>query len=189
MSLKKTLFFLFFLLLSLLTQAQKETVITGRVTEKGANSGIPFVNIYFKGSFIGTVTDFEGNYSIITTSPKDSIYVSLIGYKSKAKPVKKGQTQAINFQLSPEALNLTTVEVRPGINPAIRIIKNAQKNKDKYNRDKLKSVQYTSYTKQEADVDNVTDKMRKWRLFKGFTKMWDSLDILAGEDSKANPKA
>ena len=186
MSLKKTLFFLFFLLLSLLTQAQKETVITGRVTEKGANSGIPFVNIYFKGSFIGTVTDFEGNYSIITTSPKDSIYVSLIGYKSKAKPVKKGQTQAINFQLSPEALNLTTVEVRPGINPAIRIIKNAQKNKDKYNRDKLKSVQYTSYTKQEADVDNVTDKMRKWRLFKGFTKMWDSLDILAGEDSKAN---
>ncbi|MGZ4116805.1 MAG: DUF5686 family protein [Bacteroidia bacterium] len=186
MFLKKVIYLLSFLLLSLSMQAQQETVITGRVTEKGANSGIPFVNIYFKGTFTGTVTDFDGNYSIKTNAPKDSIFVSLIGYKSKAKPVKKGQTQTIDFQLSPEALNLTTVEVRPGINPAVRIIKLAQKNKAKYNRDNLESVQYTSYTKQEADVDNVTAKMRRWRLFSGFTKMWDSLDVLAGEDSKAN---
>jgi hypothetical protein len=186
MFLKKVTYILIFFLQSLSIQAQEETVITGRVTEKGANSGIPFVNIYFKGTFIGTVTDFDGNYSINTTTPKDSIFVSLIGYKSKAKPVKKGKTQIIDFQLSPEALNLTTVEVRPGVNPAIRIIKNAQKNKAKYNRDNLRTIQYTSYTKQEADVDNVTKKMRKWRLFKGFTNLWDSLDMLAGEESKAN---
>ncbi|OFY83707.1 MAG: hypothetical protein A3F72_12915 [Bacteroidetes bacterium RIFCSPLOWO2_12_FULL_35_15] len=166
--------------------AQMETIIAGRVTENGTNSGIPFVNIYFKGTLIGTVTDFDGNYYIKTSTPKDSIFVSLIGYRSKAKPVKKGVSQIINFTLSPEALNLGTVEIRPGINPALRIIKNAQNNKAKYNRDNLESVQYTSYTKQEADVDNVTPKMRKWKLFRGFTKMWDSLDSLAGENSKAN---
>ena len=186
MKIKKLLYLISFLLLSFSVQAQQETIITGRVTEKGANSGIPFVNIYFKGTFIGTVTDFDGNYSIKTSSPKDSIFVSLIGYKSKAKLVKKGQAQKIDFQLSPEALNLTTVEVRPGVNPALRIIKNAQKNKAKYNRDNLRTIQYTSYTKQEADVDNVTAKMRRWRLFRGFTKLWDSLDVLAGEESKAN---
>ncbi|MBA3705499.1 MAG: carboxypeptidase-like regulatory domain-containing protein [Bacteroidetes bacterium] len=180
----KFLLFFFFVLSSLL-KAQ-ETIITGRVTEVGVNSGIPFVNIYFKGTVIGTVTDFDGNYSIKTLTPKDSIYVSLIGYKSKAKPVKKGLTQIINFQLSPQVLNLNIVEVHPGINPALRIIKNAQGNKEKYNRNNLVSVQYTSYTKQEADVDNVTPKMRKWRLFKGFTSLWDNLDSLAGEESKAN---
>ncbi|MCC6837789.1 MAG: carboxypeptidase-like regulatory domain-containing protein, partial [Bacteroidia bacterium] len=177
---------LFFLLLSISLFAQKETVISGRVTEIGTNNGVPFANIYFKGTFQGTVTDFDGQYVLKTTAPKDSIFVSLIGYKSKAKPVKKGTTQTIDFQLSPEALNLNTIEVRPGVNPALRIIKNAQDNKDKYNRDNLESVQYTSYTKQEADVDNVTPKMRKWRLFRGFTNMWDSLDQLAGEESKAN---
>lgn len=180
------IFILFLLLLSIQMNAQKETVIAGRVTENGTNSGIPFVNIYFKGTLIGTVTDFDGNYYIKTTTPKDSIFVSLIGYRSKAKPVKKGVSQIINFTLSPEALNLGTVEIRPGINPALRIIKKAQNNKAKYNRDNLESVQYTSYTKQEADVDNVTPKMRKWKLFRGFTKMWDSLDSLAGENSKAN---
>lgn len=177
---------LFFLLVPGLWLNAQETVITGHVTEKGTNAGIPFVNIYFKGTLIGTVTDFEGNYYIKTSTPKDSIYISLIGYKSKAKAVKKGQTQIINFQLSPEALNLNTVEVRPGVNPALRIIKNAQENKSKYNRDNLNSVQYLSYTKQEADVDNITPKMRRWRLFRPFIAMWDSLDVLAGEESKAN---
>jgi hypothetical protein len=183
---KKLTYIILFFFLSFSLKAQQETVITGHVTEKGTNAGIPFVNIYFKGTLIGTVTDFDGNYVIKTSSPKDSVYVSLIGYKSKAKPVKKGQTQVIDFQLSPEALNLNTIEIRPGINPALRIIKNAQDNKQKYNRDNLNSVQYISYTKQEADVDNITPKMRKWRLFRPFISMWDSLDALAGEDSKAN---
>ena len=186
MFLKQLKYLILFLLISSSLLAQQETIITGRVTESGVNNGIPFVNIYFKGTLIGTITDFDGNYSIKTLTPKDSIYVSLIGYKSKAKLVQKGKTQVINFQLSPEALNLNIVEVRPGINPALRIIKNAQDNREKYNRTNLQSVQYTSYTKQEADVDNVTPKMRKWGIFKDFTNLWDSLDRLAGDESKAN---
>ncbi|HEY0030800.1 MAG TPA: DUF5686 family protein [Bacteroidia bacterium] len=182
----KKILLLFLLFLSASLFAQQETVISGHVSEAGTNSGIPFVNIYFKGTLIGTVTDFDGNYFIRTTTPKDSIYVSLIGYKSKAKPVQKGKVQEINFQLSAEALNLNTIEIRPGINPAIRIIKNCQNNKSKYDRDNLNAVQYISYTKQEADVDNITPKMRKWRLFRPFAAMWDSLDAIVGEDSKAN---
>lgn len=186
MPIKKSFTIFTFLLLSLLIKAQQETIITGHVSEVGTNSGIPFVNIYFKGTLIGTVTDFDGNYSIRTTTPKDSIYISLIGYKSKAKKVQKGKVQEINFQLSQEALNLNTIEIRPGINPALRIIRKAQQNKSKYDRDNLDAVQYVSYTKQEADVDNITPKMRRWKLFRPFAAMWDSMDVIAGEDSKAN---
>ena len=80
MFLKRLLFcfvFLFFVVMQI--EAQQETVISGRVTESGTNNGIPFVNIRFKGTFIGSVTDFEGNYSMKTTAAIDSIYVSLIG--------------------------------------------------------------------------------------------------------------
>lgn len=186
MKIKKLISFLFFVALSASLSAQQETVITGRVTETGTNSGVPFANIYFKGTFIGTVTDFDGNYMLKATAPSDSIFVSLIGYKSKAKLIKKGKTQEINFQMSPEALNLATIEVHPGVNPALRIIKNAQANREKYDRDQLNSVQFISYTKQEADVDNVTPKMRKRKFLRPITHMWDKLDTLAGEDSKAN---
>ena len=98
------LFILFLLLLSIQMNAQMETIIAGRVTENGTNSGIPFVNIYFKGTLIGTVTDFDGNYYIKTSTPKDSIFVSLIGYRSKAKPVKKGVSQIINFTSGPASI-------------------------------------------------------------------------------------
>ena len=186
MLIKKSFYIFLFLLSTFTSRAQQETVITGHVSEVGTNSGIPFVNIYFKGTLIGTVTDFDGNYSIKTTTPKDSIYISLIGYKSKAKKVQKGKIQEINFQLTQEALSLNTIEIRPGINPAIRIIKKAQQNKSKYDRDNLDAVQYVSYTKQEADVDNITPKMRRWKLFRPFAAMWDSMDVIVGEDSKAN---
>ncbi len=170
----------FFLLISTSAQAQ-ETIINGRVTELGSNSGIPFVNIYFKGNLKGTTTDFDGNFNLSTSTPSDSIYVSMIGYKSNAKAVQKNKIQTINFQLSQQALNLRTVEILPGVNPALRIIKNAIKNKDKYNRDNLQSVQYISYTKQETDVDNISDKMRDWKIFRPITNMWDSIDRIAGD--------
>ena len=174
---------LLFLLFSLSTNAQ-QTIITGRVTEAETNSGIAFANIYFKETMIGTVTDFEGNYSIKTSAPKDSIFVSLLGYKTETKPVKKGETQAINFQLQQASLNLGTVEILPGVNPALRIIRNTIRNKEKYNRDNLQSVQYLSYTKQEVDVDNISQRMRAWRLFNPITAMWDSLENMAGKEQE-----
>ncbi len=174
------------LLISFCIQAQQETTIIGKVTEIGSNSGIPFVNIYFKNSLIGTRTDFEGNYTIKTLTPKDSIFVSLIGYQSERKPVKKGQAQVINFHLSRETLNLSVVEILPGVNPALRIIKNTINNKEKHNKENLQSVQYLSYTKQQVDVDNVTDRMRKRKLFDPITAMWDSLDAMAGDNQEAN---
>ncbi len=167
-------------------KAQRETIITGKVTEISTSRGIPFVNIFFKGTLTGTTTDFEGNYTIKTLKPNDSIYISQLGFQSKSKIVKKGQTQIINFQLSPEALNLRTIEVRPGINPAIRIIKKAIENKAKYNRENLESVQFVSYTKQEAEVDNITDKMRRRKLFRPVIAMWDSLDHKSGEEIGSN---
>ncbi len=187
MFLKRLLFcfvFLFFVVMQI--EAQQETVISGRVTESGTNNGIPFVNIRFKGTFIGSVTDFEGNYSMKTTAAIDSIYVSLIGYKSKSKAVKRGRTQVVNFQLTAEAMNLNTIEVRPGVNPALRIIRNAVNNKSKYNRENLTAVQYVSYTKQEFAINNVTTKMRRRKFLHGVTDLWDKMDSLAGEDSKAN---
>jgi Family of unknown function (DUF5686)/CarboxypepD_reg-like domain len=166
--------------------AQTETTVKGRVTESGTDIGIPFVNIYYKGTLIGTVTDFDGNYILKTNNPHDSIYVSLIGYKSKAKPVKNGISQTIHFQLSSQVLNLNTIEVRPGVNPALRIVRNAINKKKEYNRNILNSVQYLSYTKQETDINNVGKRMRKWKILKPLAAAFDRRDSLGGNFGKAN---
>lgn len=182
---KTSLFTCFFILLSFAGFAQT-TTIRGRVTEAGTNIGLPYVNVFFKGTLTGTVTDFEGNYSITTTTPSDSIYASYLGYKSKAKKVIKGQSQVIDIQMQQGSMNLAMVVVHPGENPALRIIRNAIRNKSRYDPEKLASVKYQSYFKQEFDVDNISERMRKRRIFRKFTKTFDSMDSLAGEDSKAN---
>lgn len=167
-------------------KAQQVTIISGRVTELNTTNGIPFANIYFKGGGVGTITDFDGNYTITTATSKDSIYVALIGYQSKAKYINKGATQVINFQLTAEALNLSTIEVHAGVNPALRIIKKAITNKSIYNRENLNSVQYLSYTKQEADIDNISERLRKRKFLRPIINMWDNLDTLVGGENKAN---
>jgi hypothetical protein len=38
--------------------------IKGRVTDAETADGMPFVNVYFKGTSIGTTTDFDGYYTL-----------------------------------------------------------------------------------------------------------------------------
>ena len=41
------------------------TTVTGKVLSGEDNTGLPGVNILVKGTSIGTVTDIEGNYSLL----------------------------------------------------------------------------------------------------------------------------
>src|SRR5688572_3113076 len=76
-----------------------QTVVKGKVTDASSGDPIPFVNIFLKGTTAGTTTDFDGNYSVKTTSPVDSIEATYIGYKKRTKKLEHNKTQVINFQL------------------------------------------------------------------------------------------
>ncbi|OHX64565.1 TonB-dependent receptor [Flammeovirga pacifica] len=73
---------LFFCLLlqSTLLFSQTKT-ISGKVTGSNGES-LPGVNILIKGTNNGTVTDFNGQYSIILTGENDVLMFSYIGYQS-----------------------------------------------------------------------------------------------------------
>jgi len=81
----------------------QETIVKGKVTDVNSGDPIPFANVVFKGTSVGTTTDFDGNYLIRTNNPTDTLQVSYVGYLLKTKPVKKGITQIINFQLDESA--------------------------------------------------------------------------------------
>jgi hypothetical protein len=158
--------------------ASSQTIITGKITELGSNEGIPFANIFFKGTNISTVSDIEGYYSLTTNSPKDSLHISMLGYETQIIAIVKGEKQKLNVELKPSGLNLTTVNITPGENPALAIVRKAIDNKNKYNRDNLVSVQYLSYTKQQVDVDNISPKLRNRNFFNRITNIWNKLDSL-----------
>jgi TonB-linked SusC/RagA family outer membrane protein len=70
--------FLFLFLSISWTFSQKS--ISGKVTGFDNFDGLPGVNVFVQGTTIGTVTDFEGNYTIQVPSDSIRLVFSFVGY-------------------------------------------------------------------------------------------------------------
>ncbi len=95
---KKIITFLAAALLSFQLQAQS-IIISGTTTE---DTGLPLpgVNISVKGTFSGTQSDFDGNYSIAAEIGQKLVF-SYVGFKTKEIKVKN--SEKINVSLEPSA--------------------------------------------------------------------------------------
>ncbi|NOT73340.1 MAG: carboxypeptidase-like regulatory domain-containing protein [Cyclobacteriaceae bacterium] len=176
-------FLIGFLLFPLFCFAQ-ETVVSGKVTDAGSGDPIPFVNVVFKGTGSGATTDFDGNYSIRSIKPSDSITISYIGYKTKVRAIKRSKTQVVNIQLEEEVTHLQEVVVKAGENPAWPILRGVVDNKNKNDKRNLDAYEYDVYTKTEVDIDKISDKLRNKKVMKRIAQVLDSVDRVVGEDGK-----
>ena len=162
----------------------QETVVKGKVTDAATGDPIPFANVVFSGTTIGTTTDFDGNFIIKTTEAVDSVFASYIGYSVRSKAIKRRTTQTLGFQLDESVTAMEELVFVAGENPAFEILRNVVKNKKANDKRRLSAYQYESYNKIEIDVDNITDKFRNKRFMKKITSVMDSIDHIAGEDGK-----
>ena len=168
---KKNLFlFLFFLPLLFVSQ----TIITGRVFDVATGEPIPFAIITLKGTSAGTNTDFDGNYRIETKAKSDSIQISYTGYVSKSYLVRNGETQVINAGL--ETFTLEEVIVKPGENPAHKIIRRVVANKERNDKKRLKSYEYEVYNKIEFDLNNIPKSLKEKKVMKPIKFIFDNVD-------------
>ncbi len=157
--------------------AQK-TVITGKIYDAETKESLPFVNVAFKGSKIGTTTDIDGAYSLDTYYAEDSLMASFIGYKPMAKAVMRDKTQEIDFFLEPGSVSLgeVVINAKDFENPAHIILKKIIKNKPINNREKLDSYEYEVYNKIEFDLNNLSKKFTERKIFKDFDFIFDRID-------------
>ncbi|NNE54689.1 MAG: carboxypeptidase-like regulatory domain-containing protein, partial [Flavobacteriales bacterium] len=152
--------------------------MSGRVVDADNGETMPFVNIHFKNSKIGTTTDLDGRYRIETYYATDSLVASFIGYNFQVKSVNKDVSQTVNFELTISSVELKTAEVvaTDEENPAHPVVRNVLKNKKINNREKLDAYEYELYNKVEFDLNNITDEFRERRIFKPFEFVFDNLD-------------
>ncbi|MCE3280417.1 MAG: TonB-linked outer membrane protein SusC/RagA family, partial [Bacteroidetes bacterium] len=117
----------------------------------------------------------EGNYSMSTTQQVDSIIVSYVGYNKVTRVIKPNVTQEINIGLS-QGIELKAIEVRPGENPAHRILRKIIANKDKNDREELDAYEYEVYNKVEFDLNNISEDFKNRKLLKPFSFIFDNID-------------
>lgn len=178
----RVLCLLIVLLLVQYANAQK-TIVKGKITDAESGEVLPFVNVVFKNSKIGTSSDIDGNYVIETYYPTDSLIASFIGYKPLLQRVKKDKENILNFALSSGDVQLKVVEIVYKGNPAHAILRRVKQNKAANNREKYDAYNYEVYNKVQFDLNNITEDFKNKKYFKKFDFIFDYVDTTGEKDA------
>ena len=102
---KSTLFLLLMLPMSFFAQ----NTVSGTVTESGTGLPIPGANVIVQGTTNGTVTDFDGNYSINNISEGDVLSFSFLGFSTQKIPYNGQSNLDVQLEENQAALDEVVV--------------------------------------------------------------------------------
>lgn len=167
---------------ALAANAQK-TKVHGYILDATTNEPVPFVNIAFDQTKIGTSSNLEGRYSLESYYATDSLSVSAVGYIPLKKYVRIDREQRIDIYLTPGEVQLKefTVRAKDYENPAHPILRNIIRNKPVNNREKLEAFQYELYNKIQFDLNNIDENFIRSGLWNKFDFVFDYLDSTTSE--------
>ncbi len=174
---------LLFCALGQVALAQK-TIVTGKVIDAETEEPLPYVNVFFKGSKIGTTSDINGYYRIETYYATDSLQTSMIGFRTLSKKVKRDLAQVIDFELSISGISLGEVTIvgdKKEKDPAVEIMKKVVRNKSANNKEKLEAYEYSVYNKIEFDMNNIAESFTNRRVMKPFQFVFENIDSTSEE--------
>ncbi|MDG5800607.1 DUF5686 family protein [Marinilabiliaceae bacterium ANBcel2] len=162
----KLLSLLFLIALPFFDSEAQKTAVQGYIYDIETNEPVPFINVIFKNSVVGMLTDSTGYYSLKTEKYVDTLLVSGFGYHPVELPVVNGKEQEFNIPLVPNSFALDEISVSPDDGPVRRLLEKMVNNKSRNDPANLKSYSYRRYSREEYRVNNVTDRMKNSRFFR-----------------------
>ena len=172
-------------LLALPAVAQR-IVISGQVVEAATGEPVPFASIFVPRTTAGATADLEGKFKLTVTGSPDSVAVSALGFATMRRKLTDASAQTILFRMKAGGgVSLAEVVVRPGENPAFRILREVQKNKSKNERDALQSAEFDSYNRTEVSLADIPAAMAKRKVVRDMR----ALAVRRGAAAAADPDA
>ena len=174
----KHFLFLFLLISSSILVAQ--TKVSGTIKD-ASGEPLPFVNVIFKSSNEGTISNEEGRFYLESDSSYDAVVFSFIGFETKEVSLETKNTYKMEVFLEEEASALDEVVIISGKqpkenNPAIDILRKIWENRRENGVKKFKQYSYDKYEKLEFDLNTIDSTLIKSRIFKGMEFIWDQID-------------
>lgn len=161
-----------------LTSTAQPTRIRGIVRDAETGEPIAYASVFIKKTSAVAFTNDSGAYVLETRLKGDSITVSFLGYKTKTEKIKRHTKQIINFNLQRNVTKLEEIIVVPGENPAHRILRAIQKNKER-NTLKIINFQCNKYSKMQISLSNIDEKFKNRKILKPFKFIFDNVDTNA----------
>ena len=140
------------LFFTLAASGQEVFTVSGRVVDSKTREPLAFVNIVINNSNAGGTSDIDGKFRLKSPQRISALRFSYVGYQSFTYPVHT-RTENLAIQLTRKEVELSEVEILPGINPAHRIIRNVIDNRSINDPEKVSSFSYTSYDKTIFTLD------------------------------------
>jgi hypothetical protein len=122
--------------------------LPGRVTS--SDGPLPFANVEIVGERKGTVTDLEGWFTIRDIRLPAQLRISYIGFETQT--ISVDNNDSINVVLRAQSAELAAVDVLPGVNPALRLIRGVMDNRKQNDHENLTQYQCKNYNKMRLGV-------------------------------------
>lgn len=165
---KVNISFILWLMLLLGGAVQAQTLLKGRITERGTKEPLIGASVQIVGTYKGAIADMDGNYIIKDIKPGDyTIKISFVGYKERIVNgfrIKRDEENVLNADLEELTNTLESVEI-VGEKPMVNL------------EDGKSEVRISGADIKEMNVRNVQDVIA---FQSGVTQTPDGLQIRGG---------
>ena len=155
--------------------------ISGQIVDIN-NEPLPYVNVYFKNTTNGIVTDFDGRFQLTAIKNRGSLEISSVGYKTLSLKYNPKKTYfKIILKEASNVLDEIIIVAKPKKrlkkkeNPAYRILKEVWSRKKKNGLKLVKSYQYRKLQTTEVGLNNLDSLFLKSIFKKEYKKVLEEL--------------
>ena len=120
---------------------------SNKVIDFETKEPLAFVNVVLSNERQGTTSDIDGRFNISLKNENEIVHFTYVGYQRLSISAKELKDRNEVVELKRAAVQISEVEILPGVNPAHRIINNAIENRKINNPEKATSFFYQSYNK------------------------------------------
>ncbi len=161
-----------------------QTTVTGTIVDAATNQPLPFANVVFVGTAIGTTTNERGAYTLTAAGRFSNVAVSFIGYKTATKAITPGITQELTIRLETDSQILNEVVIRSGKreryrnknNPAVELIRNVISHKEQNQIGKYDYAAYEEYDKLQFSLSSLSTNVSERKIFRKYRFLLDNRD-------------
>ena len=183
---KGILTFLLFLpgINSLFSQSIKP--ITVVVAEKQSNEPIPFASVLIKNTKNQFETDFNGKVLISLDYPfQDTIICFFNGYEKAIIPIDSAFTSNyLKIVLKQEIIQTKSVRISLGINPALKWVELAQKNRETHNPLNYPNHSSLIRTQNTVALNHISSNFLNKKLGESLSELSDTMRYVTGDSTQ-----
>jgi hypothetical protein len=130
-----------------------QSIIQGKIFDADSKNLLPSANIYIEGTYIGTISNNEGCYSLEIPSIPAVVVISYIGYRTRRLVIDNTGISSTDIALDPVILEAEGITVTADSeDPALGIMRKVIANKREW-KQRLRSYSAKAYTRLKVEND------------------------------------